>query len=492
MLKRSVLFTHSYLLSLDPKQEEWQKPYPPLMSIQAAAIVREAGYEVDFFDPMFAGGPEEIQPVLNKHIPDFLVIFDDGFNYLTKMCLTNMREAAWTMARAAKNMGITVIMCGSDATDHWQEYLQNGVDYVLMGEGETTLIELLQVVDNEGDLSEVLGIAYRKEGHSQLNSRRPVMQDLDALPMPAWDLIDFTPYQQSWTSKWGYYSLNIATTRGCPYKCNWCAKPIYGNSYKMRSPEHVVREIEWLKANVAFDHIWFCDDIFGLKRSWVIEFAQLVREKGLQLKYKIQSRADLLVKDQYIEALKASGCDEVWMGVESGAQEILDAMDKGITIEQIRLATQKLKANGIKPCFFIQFGYLHETADHIRQTLTLIKELLPYDIGISVSYPLPGTKFFDMVKQDLNKANWTDSDDLDLMFKNTYSADFYRQLHHFVHQEFRKQHAVVQLKNLLHNPVQMVHWDRLKKSLSLLYYTPSSYLAKRQLKAINHEAAALL
>ncbi len=491
MGKRSVLFTHSYLLKLDPKQEEWQKPYPPLMTIQAAAMVRQIGYQVEFFDAMFAG-PEDIIAALQNSIPDYLVIFDDGFNYLTKMCLTNMREAAWTMAKAAHKLGVTVIMCGSDATDHWQDYLNHGVDYVLMGEGEMTLLALLQSIDHQGDLQEISGLAYRQNDHFQLNSKRAVMQDLDALPLPAWDLIDFTPYRRAWTSKWGYYSVNIATTRGCPYKCNWCAKPIYGNSYKMRSPEHVVREVQWLTANVEFDHLWFCDDIFGLKRSWVLEFAELVQKAGLKLNYKIQSRADLLVKDQYVEALKASGCDEVWMGVESGAQEILDAMDKGITIEQIRVATQKLKANGIKPCFFIQFGYLNETAEHIRQTIALIKELLPHDIGISVSYPLPGTKFFEMVKNDLPiKANWTDSDDLDLMFKNTYSSAFYRQLHHFVHQEFRRKHAQVQLKALLRNPVQF-KWERLKMSLSLFYYTPTSYLAKRQLKAIDHEAAAIL
>ncbi|GJM32601.1 MAG: Mg-protoporphyrin IX monomethyl ester oxidative cyclase [Saprospiraceae bacterium] len=491
MKQRSVLLTHSYLLRLDPKQEAWHKPYPPLMSIQAAAMVRDAGYDVAFFDSMFADGPGDILPVLDAQKPDILVIFDDGFNYLTKMCLTNMREAAWHIAKAAQDRGCKVIMCGSDATDRWQDYLQNGIDYVLLGEGEATLIDLLNSLEAGDDLQSVVGLAWQKNGHFQRNANRPVMQDLDALPLPAWDLIDFKPYQQSWT-KWNQYSVNIATTRGCPYKCNWCAKPIYGNSYKMRSPAHVIREIELLQANTSFDHIWFCDDIFGLKRSWVIEFAELVREKGLQLRYKIQSRADLLVKDQYIDALKASGCEEVWMGVESGAQEILDAMDKGITIEQIRTATHKLKACGIKPCFFIQFGYLNETAQHIRKTIALIKELLPHDIGISVSYPLPGTKFFEMVKNDLpGKTNWTDSEDLDLMFKNSYSSAFYKQLHHFVHQEFRKKHAQEQLKGLLRYPTH-VKWQNLKKTLSILYYTPSSYLAKRQLKVINYEAASSL
>jgi len=136
MEKLSILFTHSFFLNLDPKQLQSNKPYPPLMTIQAAALLREAGYPVQLYDVMFAGRPEDIGAVLDKYRPDILVIFDDGFNYLTKMCLTNMREAAWTMAGIAKKKGCTLIICSSDATDHYESYLHNHVDYVILGEGE--------------------------------------------------------------------------------------------------------------------------------------------------------------------------------------------------------------------------------------------------------------------------------------------------------------------------------------------------------------------
>lgn len=486
------LFTHSYFLQLDPKQLQGNKPYPPLMTIQAAAMLREAGFAVQLFDTMFAEGPEQLRPVLETQHPDVLVIFDDGFNYLTKMCLTNMREAAWAMTGLAKARGATVIVCSSDASDHGEAYLQQGADFVLPGEGEQSLLELAGALEEGRPVRGIPGIIYREKGQTKRNPARPVMKDLDALPLPAWDLIDFEAYRRPWEQHWGYFSLNIATTRGCPYKCNWCAKPIYGNSYKMRSPEHVIREIEYLKQLAPFEHIWFCDDIFGLKRSWVVRFAELVRQKGLRLRYKIQSRADLLVKDQYIEALAASGCEEAWMGVESGSQRILDAMDKGITLDQVRTATRKLKTHGIQPCFFIQFGYLGETAEDIRKTIDIISELAPHDIGISVSYPLPGTGFYDKVKQSLeSKANWTDSDDLDLMFRNTYSPDFYRQLHRYVHRIFRKERAARQIGQLARAPAQLriAPW---KRALSLLYYAPAAYFAKQKLKAIDHEAAARL
>jgi len=243
------------------------------------------------------------------------------------------------------------------------------------------------------------------------------------------------------------FSINIATTRGCPFKCNWCAKPIYGNRYNSRSPQKVVNEIKYLQEHFSIDHIWFCDDIFGLKPFWVAEFAQLVLLENIQLNYKIQSRADLLLQEDYVKNLALSGCSNVWMGAESGSQKILDAMDKGITIEQIAAATQLLKQYKIQPSFFLQFGYLGETKEDILKTIEMVTTLNPHSIGISVSYPLPGTGFYEKVKSDLQqKANWKDSDDLDMMFKNTYQPSFYKTLHRFVHKNFQLQKAIASAK----------------------------------------------
>ena len=492
MKKRRLLFTHAYRMPLDPKQDQWNKPYPPLMTLQAAALIREAGNEVDLYDVMFEPDPHGIESKIREFRPDILVIFDDGFNYLTKMCLTNMRNAAFEVAALAGEQGCSVVACSSDATDHYRQYLDQGVDFVLLGEGEQTLRELVETLEHNRPPQNVDGLAFLEKGELVRTRPRQVMQDLDQLPLPAWDLLNLTEYEKRWRKHWGYLSLNIATTRGCPFKCNWCAKPIYGDSYKMRSTDHVIREIKQLQALFQFEHLWFCDDIFGLKRSWVIEFAEKVRAEGLVFRYKIQSRADLLVKPNYVEALAASGCEEAWMGVESGSQRILDAMDKGITIEQAREATHLLKAHGIRPCFFIQFGYLDETADDIRQTIDLINELLPYDIGISVSYPLPGTGFYEKVKQDLaHKANWTDSHDLDLMFKNTFPPEFYRKLHTYVHHNFRKHRAKAQFRNLFSDPGRLER-PVLKRLLSYFYYTPATLLSKYQLKSIHHEATSRL
>jgi len=159
----------------------------------------------------------------------------------------------------------------------------------------------------------------------------------------------------------------------------------------------------------------------------------------------------------------------------------LDSMDKGIRVEEIYQATQMLKKHGIHPSFFIQFGYPGEDKADIQKTIRMINKLLPYEIGISVSYPLPGTVFYEKVKSELEqKANWTDSDELQLMFRNTYQPSFYKQLHRFVHKSYRKHIGLANLKNLFNHPLSLTP-EIFKKALSLVYYVPAAAWAAYRL-----------
>lgn len=476
----TVLVTNSYFYKLDAKQWRFKQPYPPLGSLQAAAIVRDAGFDVVFFDVGLKNNPNEIEVEIKKNQPEYLVIYDDGFNYLTKMCLTVMREAALTMARIATQAKVIVIICSSDSSDHYEKYLDSGVDYVVRGEGEESLQELLQSIKSHIDPIDILGIAYRKDGKTKVNSPRAVLRDLDSLPMPAWDLIDLAQYRKIWEGHHGYFSLNIATTRGCPYKCNWCAKPIYGNRYNSRSPEHVVNEIEFLLKNFQPDHFWMCDDIFGLKPGWLKKFSELIRERKLKFKYKIQSRVDLLLEENTIEALASSGADTVWVGAESGSQKILDAMDKGTTVEEIQNATKLLKQHNIKVGYFLQFGYSGETKEDIQATLKMVLNQMPEEIGISISYPLPGTKFYEAVKSQLReKQNWTDSDDLAMMYRGTFSPAYYKLLHRYIHSRYRMQRGLEQIKK---------RKVELRVLASMLFHSPLSVIQSWRLNQLEHAA----
>jgi radical SAM superfamily enzyme YgiQ (UPF0313 family) len=438
-----VLLGQSYYLRFDPKLWDAQQPYPPLGTLYAASYLRSLGRDVTLFDAMLASSEAEWAAALDQHRPRYAVLYEDSFNYLSKMCLLRMRQAAGAMIIAARSRGCRVIVSGSDATDHPDVYLGFGAEQILIGEGEATLAELLAALER-GDAQprEVKGLCFRDAGGALVRTGpRPILRELDALPLPAWDLVDVESYRRVWRARHGYHSMNLVTTRGCPYHCNWCAKPIYGQRYTCRKPEAVAEEMAWLERTYAPDHVAFVDDIFGLKPGWVEAFAAAVAERDAALPFKCLSRVDLMTPP-VVEALRRAGCRTVWVGAESGSQKILDAMEKGTRVEQIRTASRLLHEAGIEVCFFLQFGYPGETQADIEATLEMVRECRPDDIGISVAYPLPGTKFYERVKAQLGtKRNWTDSDDLAMMYRGPFTTDFYRALHGVTHKEFRIRRA---------------------------------------------------
>jgi len=255
----------------------------------------------------------------------------------------------------------------------------------------------------------------------------------------AWDLVDIERYRAMWLKTHGYFSLNMAASRGCPFRCAWCAKPIWGNQYLQRDAAEVAAEMAHLKRRFNPDHIWFADDIFGFRVDWVAAFAASVRTAGAQIPFTIQTRADL-VSERMAEALRDAGCREAWIGAESGSQRVLDAMNKGTTVAEIRTARARLKSAGIRVGFFIQLGYLSEELGDILATRDLLDAARPDEIGVSVSYPLPGTKFYELVKAQLGgKTHWRESDDLEMMFQGTYTSDFYRRIRDLLHDQISVQ-----------------------------------------------------
>jgi anaerobic magnesium-protoporphyrin IX monomethyl ester cyclase len=430
-----VLLTHSYHLAHDAKQWRKMQPYPPLGTLYAATSVRTAGLSVAVFDPMFADPLEGFTRALDQHTPKIVVIYEDDFNFVTKMCLTHMRELACQFASTARARGLTVIAHGSDATDHPAIYLDSGASYVLNGEAEHTLAELCTALLANTKPTTIPGLVHYA-GSTLQTSTPPLKNPAWAnLPSPARDLIDLAPYRAAWTGKHGFFSTNIVASRGCPYRCNWCAKPISGDRFHLRDPQHVAAEILHLKTILKVEHLWFSDDVFALDRRWVEAFAEAVEAQGESLPFKIQSRADLM-SESTVSALKRAGCTEVWMGVESGSQKILNAMSKGLSLSAVHSARTRLKTAGIRACFFIQLGYPGEAWPEVTETIQLLRDTRPDDIGVSLSYPLPGTLFYERVQKQLGtKRNWTDSDDLCTIHIATYTDTFYHALRNALHAE---------------------------------------------------------
>jgi anaerobic magnesium-protoporphyrin IX monomethyl ester cyclase len=447
----SILVCHSYFLRLDQKQIARAKPYPPLATLQVVSLLREAGHRVSFFDAMLAEGIDEYTRLLESDAPQLVLFYEDNFNFLSKMCLATMRRAACDMIGSARRAGARVIAAGPDVSDAPGPYLRAGADIALIGEGITTLFEVLPRIDTSPTacsddlvrgLSGVASISGTKVLATSGGRGAALAQDAG---LAAWDLVDMERYRAVWTKAHGYFSLNMAASRGCSFRCTWCSKPIWGNQYLQRNPLEVAAEMAHLKRAFNPDHIWFADDIFGFRVDWVAQFAAAARAADALVPFTIQTRADL-ISERMALALRDAGCAEAWIGAESGSQKVLDAMNKGTTIAEILTARERLKAVGIRVGFFIQLGYLDEKVEDILATRDLLAAGRPDEIGVSVSYPLPGTKFYELVKAQLRaKTHWQESNDLDMMFQGTYTSDFYRAVRNLLHDQVSLQTADVPL-----------------------------------------------
>ena len=435
-----IVVAHSYFLNHDAKQLARMTPYSPLSTLICAAMLRADDHGVAHFDATFADGLQDFEAALDRLRPWLVAIMEDNFNFLTKMCTVRRRDDAVAMIAAAKRRGCRVVVNGPDCTDRPGLYLDAGADAVLLGEGEAALLEIAQAwrTSRTTALDAIAGLVLGGiNGQTRKTAIRPPQRDLDRLPLPAWDLVDVQAYRHAWQARHGRLSWNMAASRGCPYACNWCAKPTFGRGYEQRCAKSVAREMRLLKDRIAPGHIWFADDIFGLTPQWLGAFADEVKRLDAHMPFTMQSRVNLMRQDG-VDALAQAGAEEVWLGVESGSQKVLNAMEKGSIVAEARTATRALKARGIRACWFVQLGYPGENWDDLCLTRDLIGEEKPDDIGVSVAYPLPGTRFHELVRSQLGQCrNWQDSDDLAMLFEGTYNTEFYRMVRDVLHDEVR-------------------------------------------------------
>lgn len=500
--KADVLFTHAYHLAHDPKQLERGQPYPPLGTLYAAAAAREKGFRAAVFDSMLNDPEIGFARSLERSRPRVVFVYEDSFNFLSKMCLLRSRELSWKMCAAAKATGALVMAHGSDAADHTEEYLNHGFDAVLLGEGEQTACELLDAILFQGQTQEweIPGLAWLdcSSGRVVRTEARLPQRNLSLLPFPARDLTDLSAYADVWRWSTGYVSTNVVASRGCPFRCNWCAKPIFGNSYSLRPAESVALEIAELKNGYGIEHVWFADDIFALNATWTEKLADAMQHYSAVLPFKIQSRADLM-RPGTVADLKRAGCSEVWMGVESGAQSVLNAMDKGLRVESVAVARELLRSHDIRACYFLQFGYPGEGLKEIEATIDLVRSTQPDDIGVSVSYPLPNTAFYQRVHEQLGtKRNWVDSAELSMMFRSAYSTEFYRSLRNALHFEVTQGHLPAEVTA----PGKLrMHWEevyaleavsRTSQPTSLPIYPQQSTLVQRDCKVSDAGVAGVV
>jgi len=411
-----LLLTHAYFLHADAKELQIMKPYAPLGILYLSSHLRAKGFDVEIYDSTF-GSREELFQILNDGPPAALGI------YANLMTRGNAIDAI-AVARAA---GWRVIVGGPEPSNYAEEYLDAGADVVIPGEAEIAVEQLMATAFDSAAWPTVDGIVFRDAaGHVVRNSAAPLLPNLDAQPWPDRERIDIPRYMKTWREYHGKSSISLITARGCPYKCNWCSHSVYGHTHRRRSPLAVADEVEWLLERYEPDMLWIADDVFTIHHGWIFEYAAELKRRRIRIPFESITRADR-VNERIAATLKELGCMRVWIGSESGSQRILNAMERGVTVEQVQRAVGLCKANGIETGMFLMWGYDGEDLSDVEATVDHLKQCRPDVFFTTVSYPIKGTPYFEKVAQRLVSIKpWNRSSDRELQIRGRHSRRFYK------------------------------------------------------------------
>lgn len=416
-----VILTHGYFLAEDEKEQQIMRPYPPLGILYVSAWLEQHGYDNEVFDTTFSSF-ERLTAHLLLEKPQVLGIYT---NLMTKINVVRIMR----FVRSSDALSHTkIILGGPEVRNHMENFLSHGADYLVLGEGEQTMLALVQAVAGGADVSEINGIAYRTSGASPeviQTPERAQLRNLDELPLPNRTKIDLPRYFKAWKEKHGTSAISINTMRGCPYTCKWCSRAVYGLSYRRRSPKHVVDEITWIQANYEVDSIWFVDDVFTVNHKWLRAFNEELKQRNVSMPYECISRADRM-NEEVVDLLKESGCFRVWVGAESGSQKVIDLMDRRVEVGKVRDMILLAQAKGIQAGTFIMVGYPGETEEDIEETVRHLKESNPDLFTITVAYPIKGTDLYQEVENRfVDDLPWESTTDRDIDFERTYSRKYY-------------------------------------------------------------------
>ena len=412
-----ILLAHAYFLNEDPKEQRIMKPYPPLGLLYLSSHLKNRGFDVGVFDGTFRDRQEFIDILRTERPP----VVGLSCNMMTKM-------NALSLARIAQELGVFVVVGGPDPPLYTEEYLTHGADAVVVGEGEETLEELLVHLRGNGvaGLHNIRGLAFKDDGgRIVLSPSRPLMDDLDKQPFPDRSSVDIPAYIRAWRKRHGIGSVSLVCARGCPYTCTWCSRSVFGETHRRRSPENVADEVEQILKEYSPDMLWYADDVFTIHYRWLFDYADELKKRGLRIPFECISRADRL-NEKVVGTLAEMGCSRLWIGSESGSQAVLDAMDRRVSVEQVRSMTLLLKQHGIKTGMFIMLGYEGEEMEDLEETVDHLKRSDPDMVLTTLAYPIKGTEYYDTVEDRIvAKKDWSERTDRDLTVSGRRSNRFY-------------------------------------------------------------------
>ncbi len=414
----SIFLTHAYYLQEDPVEAKIMKPYVPLGLLYVSAYLQREKVENYVFDATFSNREEQLQYIENQK-PDIVAVY---VNLMTKI---NVIKLIKILKKDARYGFPKIVLGGPDVTYNLENYLKAGAQYIVIGEGEQTMLELYKAITEKIDVSLVNGIAYLENNRVVKTPARSKIKDLSTLPLPNRDAIDISKYLNMWKKHHGKSSMTISTQRGCPYTCKWCSTAVYGQSYRRRPAKQVVEEMAMLQKKYNPDSIWFVDDVFTVSHKWIKSFVAETQQQNIKIPFECITRAERL-NDEILQLLKQAGCFRIWIGAESGSQKIIDKMDRRVDVNVVKQAIINTNAIGIETGTFIMLGYPGETREDINQTIKYLKEANPTHYTITIAYPIKGTALYSEIEKEITvKPNWETSTDRQIDFKRTYSRKFY-------------------------------------------------------------------
>jgi radical SAM superfamily enzyme YgiQ (UPF0313 family) len=428
-----ILLTHGYFLEEDEREKLIMKPYVPLGILYVSAYLEKNGFENQVFDSTFSSFGK-LKATINEAAPDIIGIYT---NLMTKL---NVLKIIRYIRSEKKLEGSKIVLGGPEVRNHAGEFLQHGADMLVIGEGEETMLQLVRQISSGGKISAVKGIAWRNESAVVFNQEQTLIKTVDELPFPARKKINLQQYFNAWKNAHGSSTISLSTMRGCPYTCKWCSRAVYGGTYRRRSAKMVVDEIISLQSEYSFDNIWFVDDVFTISHKWLKEFAHEIEMRGVKISYEIITRADRM-NEEVIDLLVKSGCFRVWIGAESGSQDVIDAMDRRVEVKQVREMIRLARKKGLEAGTFIMLGYPGETQNDIKETVRHLDESSPDHFTITLAYPIKGTPLYAETENNfIDPKQWEISTDRDIDFKRTYPRRYYDYALRYVYNEvaFRK------------------------------------------------------
>ena len=415
----NILLTHGYFLEEDEIEKKIMKPYPPLGLLYISAFLDNNNVAHQVFDSTFSSEEAWFDNVMaNK--PKVIAFYT---NLMTKVKIIYLIKRLRSTAELKETK---ILLGGPDLTYNYENYLKNGADFLVIGEGEESFLEFSQQFFGAQDYHKVPGLIFNDtEGDIVKNVGRIKIKEIDNLSLPNRSKIDLTPYLNAWKKHHGKSTLNISTQRGCPYTCQWCSTAVYGQSYRRRSPKLVVDEIENLIQEYNPDALWFVDDVFTVSHKWIKAFAEEMKKRKISIPFECITRAERLNKE-VLEQLKLAGCFRIWIGAESGSQRIIDLMKRQVDINKVAEMMQLTKKYDIETGTFIMVGYPTETREDIDLTINYLKDANPDNFTITVAYPIKGTGLYQQIEKDITvKPDWATSTDRQIDFKRTYSRKYY-------------------------------------------------------------------